>query len=229
MKLSNPNFKRLFALVTAIAICTSMSTIVSAADVENVVHAKTVDSVIAQINAEYGTNIHILTQEELEKYDLPMTATQTCEDIDIVSLEEELRHVAEVEIPQFEHITQDALRAATSVNFETNGISDINTVKASGPVIAKKAINYATAGAKAYITKDSYGNNIWGNVENVYCYTNMYQSRWFLSVNPSVTRIDGRGTLYWKGTGDYCAYINGQQYYLYSGTQYAEMYVGKYI
>jgi len=65
-------------------------------------------------------------------------------------------------------------------------------------------------------------------VTNVFCETNMYQTKWFLSVNPSVSKIDAGRTLYWTGTGDYCGYVGGKQIYYSSGTQHAELYVGKY-
>ena len=53
---------------------------------------------------------------------------------------------------------------------------------------------------------------------------------WLLSgyVNPSVSKIDAGRTLYWTGTGDYCGYVGGKQIYYSSGTQHAELYVGKY-
>ena len=102
------------------------------------------------------------------------------------------------------------------------------SINSASPVTAKKAINYATAGAKAYIKKNNYGNNVWGTVTNVFCETNMYQTKWFLSVNPSVSKIDAGRTLYWTGTGDYCGYVGGKQIYYSSGTQHAELYVGKY-
>ena len=56
----------------------------------------------------------------------------------------------------------------------------------------------------------------------------MYQTKWFLSINPSVSKIDAGRTLYWTGTGDYCGYVGGKQIYYSSGTQHAELYVGKY-
>ncbi|MCD8069577.1 MAG: hypothetical protein LUE87_11995, partial [Lachnospiraceae bacterium] len=60
------------------------------------------------------------------------------------------------------------------------------------------------------------------------CYTDVYQEIWFMASNPTVTHTNSSKTLYWVGEGSYCSYINGTQYYLYSGTQYASMNVEDY-
>lgn len=227
------NAKSLCALVLSVVLIMSMSTVAFAAD--NTIDTEDeISAVLAKINAEYGTNIHVLSDSELAKYGLTDAEPQAMTNYELVDLEETLRYIAEVQIPQFERTSQEAIAAMESVGIDPatmslttdNEVSILNAT--SDPVIATKAIDYAIAGAEAYITKDSYGNTVWGSILTGFCYSNMYQETWFMALNPTVTHIDGRRTLYWTGTGDYCAYINGTQYYLYSGTQYASMYVGNY-
>lgn len=231
MKHLMKNAKSLCALVLSVVLIMSMSTVAFAAD--NTIDTEDeISVVLARINAEYGTNIHVLTDEELAKYGLTDAEPQSRATYNVVDLEETLRYIAEVKIPQFERTTQEAVMAMESVGISpvTMNINDEAAVLSatSDSVIATKAIDYAIAGAEAYITEDSYGNTVWGSILNGFCYSNMYQETWFMALNPTVKHIDGRRTLYWTGTGDYCAYINGTQYYLYSGTQYASMYVGNY-
>lgn len=227
------NAKSLCALVLSVVLIMSMSTVAFAAD--NTIDTEDeISAVLAKINAEYGTNIHVLSDSELAKYGLTDAEPQAMTNYELVDLEETLRYIAEVQIPQFERTSQEAIAAMESVGIDpatmtmttNNGASVLNAT--SDPVIATKEIDYAIAGAEAYITEDSYGNTVWGSILTGLCYSNMYQETWFMALNPTVTHIDGRRTLYWTGTGDYCAYINGTQYYLYSGTQYASMYVGNY-
>lgn len=67
-----------------------------------------------------------------------------------------------------------------------------------------------------------------GNCDECFWRNKYVSKKWFLSVNPSVSKIDAGRTLYWTGTGDYCGYVGGKQIYYSSGTQHAELYVGKY-
>lgn len=214
--------KSICALVLAVVLLLSMSTVAFAAD--NVIDTKEeISAVLEKINAEYGTNIHILSESELAQYGLTAAEPQATKSYERVDLEETLRYIAEVQIPQFERTTQEANAVMASLS---SGASVLSTT--ADTVIATKDIDYATAGAEAYITTDSYGNTVWGSIVRGLCYTDMYQETWFMASNPTVTHTDGRRTLYWTGEGDYCAYINGTHYYLYSGTQYASMYVGDY-
>lgn len=221
MKTTSKLLKCIVATFVVAIMALSVSAVAFAAETET----RTVETVIASINAEYGTNIHPLSNEELEKYGLPQNSNKTMEEADLDALETQLRYIAEVEIPRFKQATQEAMEKERQKIIDEIDVSD--NLK-NDPVTATKAIDYAIAGATAYITTNNYGARIWGAIVNKFCYTNMYQPIWFMSLNPSVSKIDGGRTLYWKGTGDYCAYINGTQYYLYSGTQYAEMYVGNY-
>lgn len=67
-----------------------------------------------------------------------------------------------------------------------------------------------------------------GNCDECFLRNKYVSKKWFLSVNPSVSKIDAGRTLYWTGTGDYCGYVGGKQIYYSSGTQHAELCVGKY-
>lgn len=216
------NKKSLLALVLAMVLLMSMPTVTFAA-VNTIDCSGEISAVLAKINAEYGTNIHILSESELVQYGLTAVGSQAANSYEDVDLEETLRYIAEVQIPQFERTTQEATAVMAVISGKT---SVFNT--AANTVIATKDIDYATAGAEAYITKNSYGNTVWGNIVRGLCYTDIYQSTWFMASNPTVTYKDGNRTLYWTGAGDYCAYINGTQFYLYSGTQYAYIYVEDY-
>lgn len=213
--------KSLCALVLSVVLVMSMSTVAFAAD--NTINTeKEISAVLTEINAEYGTNIHVLSESELAQYGLPTAEPQTVKTFEPVDLEETLRYIAEVQIPQFERTTQEAKAVMAS----SGEMSMFGTTASS--IIATKAIDYATAAVEAYITTDSYGNTVWGNIVKSYCDTNMYQSTYFIANTTTATHMDGRRTIYWTGEGDYISYINGTHYYLYSGTQYASMYVGDY-
>lgn len=226
-------FKRLLSIIMTTVIICSISVVALAAEQDIVTNQDSMNEIIAEINSEYGTNIHILSKEELKKYGLPENTNDNEVNFDSNSFEKELRYIAEVEIPEYDRITKESIsglqsKESTLNYFNTEGNTTNISINSASPVTAKKAINYATAGAKAYIKKNNYGNNVWGTVTNVFCETNMYQTKWFLSVNPSVSKIDAGRTLYWTGTGDYCGYVGGKQIYYSSGTQHAELYVGKY-
>lgn len=216
------NARSLCALVLSVVFLLSMSTVAFAADNTTDTEDE-ISAILAKINAEYGTNIHVLSESELAQYGLTDAEPQTAASYEFVDLEKTLRYIAEVQIPQFERTTQEANAVIAALSGEANALSIT-----ADTVIAKKDIDYATAGAEAYITTDSYGNTVWGSIVRGLCYTDMYQETWFMASNPTVTHTDGRRTLYWTGEGDYCAYINGTHYYLYSGTQYASMYAGDY-
>lgn len=224
MRAALKEIKSVVAMFVAVIMVISSVSIAYAAEDTN----RSVDTIINQINEEYGLNIHVLSSEELAKYGLPEEPRVIKEDIDLDAFEKELRHIAENEIPRFERDTQAAIEKERMISYaEPCEEGTSNSAKAS-PVTATKAINYATAGAVAYKSTNAYGSAIWGSVVSVTCSTNIYQPRWFMALNPTVTKIDAGRTLYWKGTGDYGAYIDGVQCYLSSGTQYAEMYVRNY-
>lgn len=222
MKQLLKNAKIICSLALAMALLLSMPTYAFAADI-TIDTEEEISAVLARINAEYGTNIHVLSESELVQYGLTAAEAQSSKSCELVDLEEYLRYIAEVRIPQFECTTQEA-KAAMAIT--SNEISTLNTTASS--IIATKAIDYATAAVEAYITKDSYGNTVWGSILKSYCDTNMYQPTCFIATNTTATHIDDKKTIYWTGDGDYIAYINGSHYYLYSGKQHASMYVGDY-
>lgn len=227
MKPTTRKVRNIVSILLSVVMLLSMASLASAASTtDNTV--ETANDIIDRINDEYGTNIHALTVAELEKYGLSMDEKVTDHVIDLKAFEAELRYIAEVEIPQFEHDTKEAWGKSTQISQSATRIGESVTNYMNAPIVATKAINYATAGATAYTTTNYYGAKTWGSVVNVFCSADMYSSRWFMALYPSVTKTDGGRTLYWEGYGDYCAYIDGVQYYLYSGTQYAEMYVGNY-
>lgn len=214
--------RNICALVLSMALFLSMSTVAFAAD-NTIDSEKEVADVLLRINTEYGTNIHELSESELAQYGLTAADTQVITSHDLVDLEKTLRYIAEVQIPQFERTTQEAKSAMATSPDE---MSVFSTTRSS--VIATKSIDYATAAVEAYLTTDSYGNTIWGSVLKSYCDTNMNQSTCFIANSTSATRIDGSRTIRWTGSGDYISNINGNYYYLYSGTQYAYMYAADY-
>ncbi len=215
------NTKRIYAIVLAMVLCISFSTVAFAAD--NSADSKdTITAVLAKINNEYGTNIRILTDAELAEYGLTTTSTDATS-VKYVDLEETLRYIAEVQIPEFERTTQNARAILTASPDE---ISVSRT--ASNTVIATSSINYATAAVEAYITEDYYGNTVWGSIVRTYCDTDISQSTFFIASSTRASLADGRRTISWTGTGDYFSNINGNYYYLYSGTQYASMYASSY-
>lgn len=196
----------------------------------------TLEALLNKLNAEFGTDFHVITPEEMkERYGIeisyynpaPMTKER------LWKLEAYFRHFAMVEIPKINRKTQEAL--AISAFFEKAKqegeeftLRDAAKVTRA-TVVAEKAIDGATAGAIATTYLDSFQHTLWEDCQSAYCRTNYQQARWFLSINPSVSIIDRDRNLYWQGTGDYGAYINGQQVYLGSGTQYAYMYIDDYV
>lgn len=214
--------KSICALVLSIVLIMTMSTVAFAAD-KDIDTEEEISAVLARINAEFGTNIHVLSESELARYGFTAAESQAAKSCEPVDLEVTLRYIAEVQIPKFKQTTQEAKAIITNISTNTNLLST-----SANPVIATKAIDYATAAVEAYITTDSYGNTVWGNILRSYCDTNMYQSTCFVATNTTATYMDGRRTIYWTGDGDYIAYLNGSHYYLYSGTQSTSMYVGNY-
>lgn len=224
---------RIFAFALAIILCAFMNTSAFAAG-SNSGAESNVSEIIERINAEYGTSIRALTDEELLEYGIHSTSTDSNKSFNASDFEKTLRDIVENQIPEFERLTQEAYAAIERAGVylmatDEAARSETSALRSSyGPVTATKAINYATAAAQAYITEDSYGNTIWGSIVSGVCYTNTNQSTWFMASNPSVSHTDGNRSLYWIGTGDYFSNINGTHVYLYSGTQYASMYVGNY-
>lgn len=222
MKKHTRSAKSICALVLSMLLFVSMSTVAFAAD-NNIANEKKASEVLARINAEYCTNIRKLSENELAQYGLTTVDPQIAQAYELVDLEETLRYIAEVQIPRFERTTQEAQSMMAN---SPSGKGVLSTTGSS--VIATKSIDYATAAVEAYLTTDSYGNTVWGSILKSYCDTNKNLSTFFIANSTTATHMDGNRTIRWTGSGDYISNVNGNYYYLYSGTQYAYMYAADY-
>lgn len=204
-------------------------TVTAFAAEERIVSDTEISAVLAQINEEYGTNIHILSAEELALLGLPVSESAPMTAAELAQLEDTLRHIAETQIPQFRRATQEANAVLASIESDLTAATQFDELRSTDePITATKEIEYATAGAVAYTSKTISGKTIWGEIQHGFCVTDTQQATWFRATNPTVTRTDSNRTLYWVGTGSYYSNINGTQYYLYSGTQYASMSIDDY-
>ena len=79
------------------------------------------------INNEYGTNFHILSDSELEYYGIPKTIPQKLSSSELNDLEQYLRYIAEIKMPEFEKETQEAL--SIMKNVEENVVNKDGLVK----------------------------------------------------------------------------------------------------
>ena len=220
------NIRKHLSFVLVLVLCMSLTVPAFAAE-DRIVSDTEVSAVISQINEEYGTNIHALSADELISLGLPVSEPKPMTASELMALENTLRHIAETQIPQFVAATQEANAVLSSI--QTSTVSSGNEWRAaSTPITATKDIDYATAGAVAYTSKTIFGKTIWGEIQHGFCITDTQQATWFQATNPTVTRTDSNRTLYWVGTGNYYSNVNGTQYYLYSGTQYASMPIDDY-
>lgn len=220
------NIRKHLSFVLVLVLCMSLTVPAFAAE-DRIVSDTEVSAVISQINEEYGTNIHALSADELISLGLPVSEPKPMTASELMALENTLRHIAETQIPQFVAATQEANAVLSSI--QTSTVSSGNELRAaSTPITATKDIDYATAGAVAYTSKTIFGKTIWGEIQHGFCITDTQQATWFQATNPTVTRTDSNRTLYWVGTGNYYSNVNGTQYYLYSGTQYASMPISDY-
>ena len=211
------------SFVLVLLLCMSMTVAAFAAE-ERIVSDTEISAVLAQINEEYGTNIHILSAEELALLGLPVSESAPMTAAELAQLEDTLRHIAETQIPQFRTATQEANAVLASIESDLTAATQFDELRSTDePITATKEIEYATAGAVAYTSKTILGKTIWGEIQHGFCVTDTQQATWFRATNPTVTRTDSNRTLYWVGTGSYYSNINGTQYYLYSGTQYTSM------
>lgn len=220
------NIRKHLSFVLVLVLCMSLTIPAFAAE-DRIVSDAEVFAVLSQINEEYGTNIHALSADELISLGLPVSEPKPMTASELMALENTLRHIAETQIPQFVAATQEANAVLSSIH--TSTVSSGNELRAaSTPITATKDIDYATAGAVAYTSKTIFGKTIWGEIQHGFCVTDTQQATWFQATNPTVTRTDSNRTLYWVGTGSYYSNVNGTQYYLYSGTQYASMPISDY-
>lgn len=125
-------------------IC-SISVVALAAEQDIVTNQDSMNEIIAEINSEYGTNIHILSKEELKKYGLPENTNDNEVNFDSNSFEKELRYIAEVEIPEYDRITKESIsglqsKESTLNYFNTEENTTNISINSASPVTAKKAI-----------------------------------------------------------------------------------------
>ena len=220
--------KRICAMLLGLSLCIPFTTVALAAN-EIVDSDKEIEEVLERINLEYGTQICVAPENDtLDNSISTMGVSDMYQNVD---LEETLRYICEVQIPKFDYATQRAQESLSEVNFNEAFDLDNHSVltAASGTIIAKKNIDYATAYVEAYTAKDSSGNTIWGRVVDQQCLPHTNEKTLFVCDSPTVTHRDGNRTLYWVGDGDYYSFINGKRYYLRSGTQSASMSISSYI
>lgn len=194
-------------------------------------------AILEKINAEYGTSIRPYTDEELVAMGINDSVEKNVmnfQPIDLEEFESQMRHTAEVKIPEYERLTREASLRMKELGISDNDLHAENyqvdsAFSRSTQVVARKPITYATAGTIGSIIQ-GLSFNIWGAAGPGFCETNFYQRNWFLSgtEDTKVSIIDGGRTIHWQGFGDYGQYINGVQYYVGSGTQYAEFYASDY-
>lgn len=226
--MKHQNIRKHLSFVLALFLCMSLTTTAFAAE-ERIVSDAEISATLAEINEEYGTNIHILSDEELALLGLPISEPTSMTATELSQLEDTLRHIAETQIPQFRETTKEANAVLANIETSTTTRARFGDLRsANEPITATKEIEYATAGAVAYTSKTILGKTIWGEIQHGFCITDTQQDTWFRATNPTVTRTDSNRTLYWVGTGNYYSNINGTQYYLYSGTQYASMSIDDY-
>lgn len=217
------NIRKYLSFVLAMLLCMSLTIAAFAAE-ERIVSNTEISAVLVEINEEYNTNIHILSAEELASLGLPVSEPAPMTVTELAQLEDTLRHIAETQIPRFRTATQEANAILASIENDFIAAARSGELRSTDePITATKEIEYATAGAVAYTSKTILGKTIWGEIQHGFCVTDTQQATWFRATNPTVSRTDSNRTLYWVGTGSYYSNINGTQYYLYSGTQYASM------
>ena len=138
-------FKRLLSIIMTTVIICSISVVALAAEQDIVTNQDSMNEIIAEINSEYGTNIHILSKEELKKYGLPENTNDNEVNFDSNSFEKELRYIAEVEIPEYDGITKESIsglqsKESTLNYFNTEENTTNISINSDSPVTAKKAI-----------------------------------------------------------------------------------------
>ena len=93
----------------------SMSFPASALDGSTKEMYNSVDSMLSELNEEYGTDFHILSADEMKSFGLDKYydvdkygLTKEWTEQELLQLEKTLRYVAEIKIPEYEIRTQQA-------------------------------------------------------------------------------------------------------------------------
>lgn len=114
------------AIILSVVLCL-FTTVVLAAETEPVYGVEDITAVLKKINTEYGTNMHVLSDSELAELGLTATESQPITAFELKELEEHMRYVAEVQIPQFERETQEAIAIMESLGIDSDTTaSDLN-------------------------------------------------------------------------------------------------------
>ena len=137
--------KSTLSMLVAVMTLMLSSVVALAAEQDIVTNQDSMNEIIAEINSEYGTNIHILSKEELKKYGLPENTNDNEVNFDSNSFEKELRYIAEVEIPEYDRITKESIsglqsKESTLNYFNTEENTTNISINSDSPVTAKKAI-----------------------------------------------------------------------------------------
>lgn len=109
----------LLAIILSVVLCLS-TTVVLAAETEPVYGVEDITAVLEKINTEYGTNMHVLADSELAELGLTATESQPITASELKELEEHMRYIAEVQIPQFERETQEAIAIMESLGIDSD-------------------------------------------------------------------------------------------------------------
>lgn len=122
----------------------------------------TLEALLDKINADFGTNFHVITPEEARErygfeisYSNPASMTKA----QLLEFEAYFRHFAMVEIPKIDKKTQEALAISASIekakqDGEDFTLQDAERV-ARTTIIAEKSINGTTADVIAITRFDS--------------------------------------------------------------------------
>ena len=116
-------------------------TITAFAAEERIVSDTEISDVIAEINEEYGTNIHILTDEELALLGLPVSEPLLMTAAELTQLEDTLRYIAATQIPQFKATTQEANAVVASIGDNLSRAAAFDESRSTNePITATKEI-----------------------------------------------------------------------------------------
>ena len=116
------SLKRALTLFLGLLIFVSFTA--SAYAVEYVQAPDTLDALLDKINAEFGTNFHVITPEEARErygFKIPYSNPAPMTKARLLELEEYFRHFAMVEIPKINKRTQEALAISASIEKAKQG------------------------------------------------------------------------------------------------------------
>ena len=125
------SLKRTLTLFLGLLIFVSFTA--SAYAVEYVQAPDTLDALLDKINAEFGTNFHVITPEESRErygFEIPYSNPAPMTKARLLELEEYFRHFAMVEIPKINKRTQEALAISASIEkAKQDYLASVNRIK----------------------------------------------------------------------------------------------------